>query len=255
MRSLLFIAYAVLSGFALASPFASASSLEAKWMPLHAQVAVGVDGRVTAVTLVESTLSPAVRSTVLEDVKRWHFQPVLVDGVAVPALTYAYFDACAMPAEGGYSLAVHYIANGPLLVNWEQLDFSPSVIYYSKEHQLLTIKIDVLPDGHAQMLDVVMSDVDPRVQRDVRSAVKNWIWKMRFTPEQVGGHAVATELEWPMAFTKRPLGIPRPNVDPSANAVCKSARSAAAANTPHATNSAMKLQDDTKPPDSQTPIH
>ncbi len=250
-QKLLLIACGVLVRFALMSTQALASRLETRWMPLHATVSVGADGRVTSVVLLEDKLSAAVKSTVVDTLKSWQFVPVLVDGVAAPALTYVNLEACAIPSGDGYDLAVHYVDNGPQLSEAASLEFSPSVAEYSNKHQSIRIKLRAAADGRAQLQDVVMVDVAPTVQREVRTTIKEWVWSMRFKPEEIGGHPVATDIEWPMDLIRHPIGERSPNVDLANDAACKAARSANV--EPRSINSPVKLRDDLKAPEAKTP--
>jgi len=250
-RWILSLVCGVLLCAALASPPVLAWKLETRWMPLHAKVSVGADGRVTDVALFEDKLSTTVKSMVVEHVKRWQFVPVLVNAVAVPALTYVYLDTCAIPSGDGYDLAVTYVDNGPLLSDAMPLEFSPTIAEYSNKHQSIKIKLRVMSDGRAQLQDVVMVDVAPNVQREVRSTIKDWVRSMRFQPEQIGGQAVATDLEWPMDIITEPLGTRHPNVDVATDPACKSARSGSAA--PRAMDSPLKLRDGPKASDANTP--
>ncbi len=220
-------------------------------MYLHAKVLVGADGRVTDVELLEDKLSTTVKSIVVDNLKRWQFVPVRVNGVAQPAMTYVDFDACAIPSGDGYDLAVTYIDNGPLLWNAMSLEFSPTIAEYSKKHQSIKIKLRVMADGRAQLQDVVMVDVATNVQREVRSTIKEWVASMRFRPEQIGGQAVATSLEWPMDMITEPLGTRHPNVDVANDPACKSARSAN--KIPHVIDSPLKLRDGAKVSNVDTP--
>lgn len=219
-----------------------AARLEPRWTPLHAEVSVGSDGHVTNVVLLEDKLSTAVKLTVVDHVKEWKFEPVLLDGVAVPALTYVNFDTCAIPSGDGYDLAIHYVDNGPLLDRAAELEFTPAIDEYSNDHQSIKVRITVAPDGHAHLQDVLMVDVAPMVQPDIRDVIKGWVRTMRFKPEQIGGHAVATDLEWPLDLDRESIGTHHPNVDVAADPTCKLAREANKA--PHSINSQLKRSDE-----------
>jgi hypothetical protein len=234
-----------------AIPTAAWAARETRWMSLHAEVSVGEDGRVTNAMLLEDKLSQAIKSTVVDNLKKWRFEPVISEGTAVPALTYVEFEACAIPSGDGYDLAIHYIDNGPLLDRADELEFTPALSFYSNDHQSIKVRLTAMSDGHAELRDVVMVDVAPMVQRDMRAAIKSWVKTMRFKPEQIGGRAVATDLEWPFDLEKRPVGTREPNVDVANNVACKSAR--AAGESPHSLNSPLKRNDDAKPSGTTSP--
>jgi hypothetical protein len=163
---------------------------------IHVKVSVGIDGRVSDVAIVEKKVPIAIESAVLARVKGWQFIPVTANGVAVPALTYASFYACAMKSDDGYELAVKYLDNGPLLVRALRFEFQPVVSEFSKADQSVTVKLKVQTDGTAQVQDVMMVDVDPRIDFDLRLSVKHWVQAMHFEPEKIGGQPVATAMEW-----------------------------------------------------------
>ena len=244
-------ACAVLFGVALASLQVSASKLETRWMSLHAKASVGADGRVTDVALVEDKVSATIKSTVVNNLKHWQFVPVLVNGVAVPALTYVDFDACAIPSGDGYDLAIKYIGNGPLLDGGMDLEWSPTINLYTNDHQSIKIRIRVAADGHAEMQDVVMIDVPPMIQRDIRHTIKEWVGSLHYQPEQIAGQPVATDIEWPMNLDKRLIGVHYGQADAAADPACAAARSVM--DKPHSSNSPLKLRDGSKTPDANMP--
>ncbi len=241
----------VLISLALASSQASASKLETRWMELHAKVAVDADGRVTDVALVESQVSATIKSTVVNSLKRWQFMPVLTNGVAASALTYVRFDACAIPSGDGYDLAVKYVDNGPLLDGGLDLEWSPTINLYANDHQAIKVRMRIAADGHAELQDVVMVDVPPTIQRDIRIAVKDWVRSLHYEPEQVAGQPVATDIEWPMKLDKRLVGVKYGEADAAADPACKTAR--AVMDKPRSSNSPLRLRDSATPQDTATP--
>ncbi len=250
-QAALSVACGMIFGFVLLAPQARAAKLDTRWMELHAKVAVGADGRVTEVTLVEDQVSAMIKSTVVNSLKRWQFVPVLANGVAAPALTYVRFDACAIPSGDGYDLAVKYVDNGPLLDGGRDLEWSPTINLYANDHQAINIRMRIAADGHAELQDVVMIDVPPMIQRDIRIAVKDWVRSLHYEPEQIAGQPVATDIEWPMELVKRMKGVRYGEADAAADPACKAAR--AAMDKPRSSNSPLKLQGHATPPDAGTP--
>lgn len=265
IRWIVFLVGSLLVGAALVSP-ARASKIGINRM-LNAEVSVGADGWVTDAVVLEDKLSPSIKSTVVNYVKRWKFEPVRVDGVAAPAMTFVQIDACAIPSGDGYDLAVNYVSNGPRLIKGAHFEFPPALTEYAGDRLAATIKFKVLADGHAQLQDVVMVDVTPSVQHDFHNMIKAWTWDLRFQPEQIAGRPVATDLEWPVEwFRLYPLGH-HPAVVLQANALptdaplanrllisdptCALARSATL--NPRAINSPLVLRDGMKDADTNTP--
>jgi hypothetical protein len=225
---------------------------------IHARVSIGADGRVTEATLVEKRVPATIESAVLARVKGWRFDPVTEAGTAVPAVTYAAFYACAIKSGDGYDLAVKYLDNGPLLERGALFEPQPVVSEYSKAQQTITVKLTILPNGRAQLQDVEMVDVDPRIDSDLRLSVKHWLEDMRYTPEQVGGKPVATAMEWPL-FIWSATGEP---TDPKSAALynvaakptaCDAAR--AARDIPHPVDGQFKQREAATDPAANPPAH
>lgn len=257
-----FIRIAICAGL-VCSGFGHAGSLgpqpEEVRKTIHARVSIGADGRVTSTTLVEKKVPATIESAVLARVKGWQFDPVMANGIAVPSVTYASFYACAIKSGDGYDLAVKYLDNGPLLERGAQFEFQPVVSEFSKAQQTITVKLTVLPNGRAQLDDVVMVDVDPRIDRDVRLSVKHWLQDMRYTPELVGGQPVATAMEWPIYIWSLDTGLP---TDPKYAAlhaaaatptVCDAAR--AARDIPHPVDGQFKQHEGSVAPAVNPPAH
>ena len=163
-----------------------------------------------------------------------------------------------MKSGDGYDLAVKYLDNGPLLERGARFEPQPVVSQYSKAKQTVTVKLTILPNGRAQLQDVVMIDVDPRIDSDLRISVKHWLDDMRYTPEQVGGQPVATAMEWPI-FIWSETGEP---TDPKHAALydttskptaCDAAR--AARDIPHPVDGQFKQHEAGAAPDTKTPPH
>ena len=226
---------------------------------IHARVSVGADGRVTDATLVEKKVPATIESAVLARVKDWRFDPVTANGTAVPAVTYAAFYACAMKSGDGYDLAVRYLDNGPLLERAARFEFQPVVSEFSKAEQTITVKLTILPNGSAKLDDVVMVDVDPRIDRDLRLSVKHWLQDMRYAPELVGGQPVATAMEWPLFIWSLDTGLPADPkhaalyAAPATPTACDAAR--AARDIPHPVDGQFKQHEAGAAPAAKPPAH
>ena len=216
---------------------------------IHAKLSVNADGHVTQATIVEAKVPAAIGSAVLDRAKSWRFEPVISDGKVVPSITFAGFYACAIRSADGYDLVVHPLDNGPLLVRGSNLELQPVVTEYSKDEQSFKVVLKVLPDGTAQLQDVVMEDVDPRVREDLRISVKHWLAGMRYQPEMIGGQPVPTVMEWEMG-TYRPSytrhSSDKSGSDPDGDSTCDAAR--AAHDLPHSLENPVKRRvEDTAP--------
>lgn len=225
---------------------------------IHVRVSIDADGRVTDAALVEKKVPSTIESAVLARARGWRFDPVNANGGAVPAVTYAAFYACAVKSGDGYDLAVRYLDNGPLLERSARFEFQPVVSEYSKADQTITVKLTVLPTGKVQLDGVVMVDVDPRIERDIRLSVKHWLEDMRYAPEQVGGQPVATTMQWPIYIwsdTGEPSKpLPAAQADaPATPTVCDAAK--AARNIPHPVDGQFKQHEAGAASASNAPTH
>jgi len=234
---------------------------------LNVEVSVGADGRVADAAVLEDKLSPSIKSTVVNYVKRWKFAPVILNGVAVPAVTFVQVDACAIPASDGYDLAIDYVANGPRLIKGAHFEFPPALVDYAGDRLAATIKLKVQADGHVKLQEVVMVDVTPSVQHDFHNMINAWTWDLRFQPEQIAGKPVATDLEWAVEWFRSYAPGHHPTVVATANTLPtdvplanslwiadpKCALAGSPTDHPRAINSPLKLRDGANAPDTTTP--
>ena len=161
MKQLLAATLAI-AGLLLAGT-ASSERPEEVLKTVHVRVAIDAQGRVTDASLVEKRVPAAIESSVLARVKAWKFDPVIADGVPVPATTYASFMACAVRSGDGYDLAVQHLQNGPLLTRAQRLEFQPIVEEYGKADQSIKVRVKVLESGKVELEDVDMADLAPGV--------------------------------------------------------------------------------------------
>ena len=209
-----------------------AEKTKTRWMPLYARVSINADGRVKDVVLktdgraddYENRVLDQLKASIAVNLKRWEFYPTLVNGEAMPAVTYANFDVCMIPGGDGFDLKIGYVDVGPLLFSATDLELPVSAGANGNDHPSFSVKLRVMADGHAQLQDVTTAPGQPPVQPVLRSAVKQWVGSMRFRPEVVGGQPVATQILWPLEMNQQPFAMRYPSVDKRKDPDCSAAR-------------------------------
>lgn len=211
---------------------AEAAKTKTRWMPLYARLSIDADGRVKEAVLktdgraddYEERVLAQVRSSIVGNLKQWQFEPTLVNGSAMPAVTYANFDVCMIPGCDGFDLKVHYVRVGPLLFIAKDLEWPVSAGANRNPPSSFSVKLKVMADGHAQLQDLITDQRLPPVQPELRTLVEGWIGSMRFHPEMVGGQPIATDILWPFETNHQPFAMRYPTVDKMKDPDCSAAR-------------------------------
>lgn len=84
-------------------------------MPVKGEIGVDPQGKVFDLD-IQSILTPEVKRVVEQSVRKWTFEPVMKNGVAVHAKSRIYMTLVATPVEGGYQLRierVHFAGDRP----------------------------------------------------------------------------------------------------------------------------------------------
>ncbi|MDI9238326.1 hypothetical protein QLQ15_05295 [Lysobacter sp. LF1] len=84
-------------------------------MPVEGEIGVDPQGKVFDLN-IESILTPEVKRVVDQAVRKWTFEPVMRNGVAVHAKAQMFLTLVAAPVEGGYQLRierVHFAGDRP----------------------------------------------------------------------------------------------------------------------------------------------
>jgi len=226
---------------------AETAKTNTRWMPLYAMVSINADGRVRDVVLktdgrvddYENRVLAQVRPSIVGNLKQWQFEPTLVNGVAMPAVTYANFDVCLIPGDDGFDLKVHYVRVGPLLFRAADLELPVSAGGNGVDHPSLRVKLKVMADGHAQLQDLIAEHGSPPTKPELQRAIEGWVGSMRFRPEEVGGRPVATEIVWPLATNRQPFAMRYPSVAHVKDPDCSAARTL---NDARAIDSPLKIR-------------
>ena len=224
-----------------------AAKTRTRWMPLYARVSINADGRVREAVLktdarvddYENRVLAEVRSSLVVNLKQWEFEPTRVNGVAMPAVTYANFDVCMIPGGNGFDLKVHYVRVGPLLISATDLELPGSAGANANDHPSFSVKLKVMADGHAQLQNLIADHGSPPANPELRSAIEGWVGSMRFQPEEVGVQPVATDILWPLGTSQRPFAMRYPSVEHIKDPDCSAARTL---NDTRAIDSPLKLR-------------
>lgn len=174
------------------------------------RVDVGADGKPTLIEVPED-FPAAVRDFIGKRVSSWQYQPATRDGVPQAATTYVRVDACAVPAEGGFRLAVDFGGNGMRVQGDKPM---PPPIYPREAMGLgVEAKFDVIMNidgqGNASIDRLENESIHrgrERANGQMRQkfviALQHWVKTLHFDPERVGGQPVAmTQARIPVEFT------------------------------------------------------
>jgi len=191
-------------------------------MSADGEVQIAPDGSVSDYRL-QSKLSPAIADLVDKDVRRWQFQPILVDGKAVVAKTAMHLELKAEPADGkdNYRIRVTEVRFGELR---RAARMRPP--HYPKEaviaHLGAKVLLAVRLDETGKVLDVqpYQTSLDARASSENEAerwrkmfeqasmtAARTWQWNMS---ETINGKTVGASVIVPIAFTVRDVGKPEP---------------------------------------------
>lgn len=168
---------------------------------------VGPDGSVHDYTL-ESDLDPAVASLVDRTVRSWRFEPVLVDGDPVIAVTRMRLDLEAVPAGESFVLRVADVSLGaPDPADMPLPPFPPSALG-ERVGAKVTLLVQVDADGRVQQVHVEQVSMTRRMGKrgeflrqrfaDVsREAALGWTFG---AAELIDGERVAARYRVPVTF-------------------------------------------------------
>lgn len=172
--------------------------------------AVSLDARGHVVNLESGdTLVDAARAPIEEAIRRWQFVPGRLNGQPAPTETILTLDIALVPVAGdkfvvriddartGGALAIKGIRKPP--------KYPPSAIQHHVQG-MVVLKVDYDADGRVVSAKPHENapKVAPELVRSAEHAVKEWT----FTPEVVGGHAVAGSAIVPTCFEIVPHGTP-----------------------------------------------
>ena len=172
----------------------------------NATVRVDVDASGKPVRVeAPGDLPQAVRSDIEKRVAAWHYEPARHDGIAVPATTFVKVGACALPtpAGDGFRLGLDFKGNGPGLVSATGQLMPPGYpveLRRQGAQGAFQVTFTVLADGTTRVDEVESLDGSRRYVNAFRPVLAAWIEQIRYQPEIVDGHAVATHVSFPVEF-------------------------------------------------------
>lgn len=204
---------AVFAVLALATAAASAAAPDVVAFNAAVKVVVDSGGRPTLVQAPQD-LPAAVRSAIEKRVATWQYSTGTRNGVAVPATTYVFVGACALPtADGkGYRLGVDFKGNGPRPNG--RFGILPPPGYPMDMNRrgiggTFLIDMKIGKDGRVTPESIKPEQPDGAVgERVFESALREWIASLRYDPETVASEAVATSLRVPVTFVSYKRGGP-----------------------------------------------
>lgn len=168
-------------------------------------VKVDVDAAGEAVGFESSAeLSPALRDLVETRARELQFRPAMVDGQARGGVTYAMFTVCAVPEGDRMLVAAEFGGNGPVLADGAISPAPPRYPVEALKRGLsadLIVHYEVQADGGAVFESLEYAEgTRAQGRRLFEAMAQDWVAGMRYTPEQVGGEAVATRISMPVSF-------------------------------------------------------
>lgn len=197
---------------AAASPLLNAAEPAPKVVAFNASVKVDVDAAGKPIRVeAPQDLPQAVRSYIEKRVATWQYEPAKRDGVAVPATTFVKVGACATPTPSGdgFRLGLDFKGNGPGLISASGHMPPPSYpgdLRRRGAQGAFKVSFTVQPDGTTRVDDVESVDGSKRYLKSFRPALTDWIEKIRYQPEVVGGRAVPTQISFPVEFVLKSGG-------------------------------------------------
>jgi hypothetical protein len=196
----------VLSG-ALVACAASATPAKDAPRPVaftaDAKVEIDPDGKLVKVE-ASADLPEGIRHYIEREVAKWTFKHNHREGETGNAISYLALGACAVPTPaGGYSMGLAYYWNGPRFGDGGRVWIAPelqSAVGKFQLNEMVKVHFTVQPDGSAKFTSFDGIDGNPRARKAVQQALIGWLRVLRFEPEQIGGHPVATQETLPMDF-------------------------------------------------------
>jgi len=174
----------------------------------RADVALDIDtqGQVAHATLPDD-LAPMFDAPIQEAVSRWRFKPVMKDGIAVTARTYARIKLDVLQqAQDKFGVRVICLSNGPSLTFMQAPKF-PADMMRTRTEGTVQMEAIVQPDG--SVTDIRATDAKisggriggPEHSKDAfRRAALAAMQHMQAKPEWIDGKPIATAISLPLAF-------------------------------------------------------
>jgi len=180
-------------------------------LKLHAawRVSIDVDGHIVQMK-ANDRLIDAVHAQIDPIARRWAFIPGQVNGLPAATETNLIVDFTFVPADDDrYTVHIDDARTGGAVDSGrESPPTYPRNEMFKGHSGLVVLDVAYATDGHVtdvKLVDGAPSVADAFVQ-SASTAVRRWT----FSPEVVGGYAVAGHVVTPMCFTVERMSGPRP---------------------------------------------
>lgn len=183
---------------------ASASKDAPKPVAFTAEARVEVDagGNLVKVEAARD-LPESIRTFIEQQLKTWKYARRHREGMTGNAATWVWLGACAVPAPGGgYTMGLAFHGNGPRIAGGGKWPVSSSLVTAVSKAQVsatLDVRFVVEADGRAKV-ESIEGLQDPRSRKPLRAAIEQWVERLRFDPEEIGGQPVATRETVPLVL-------------------------------------------------------
>ena len=168
------------------------------------RVEVDASGKPTKVEAPGDLPAP-VRSYIETRVASWQYEPARINDVPAAAVTFVHVGACAIPVTEGFRLGLDFKGNGPMIAGKHRY-FLPPPMYPLELMRVgaqgdFKVSYVIQKNGSTRLVDITpMEGTSKRHLKAFRSVLADWVEDLRYTPEQVAGEAVETELSIPVNF-------------------------------------------------------
>jgi TonB family protein len=171
--------------------------------------AVSLDAEGRVATLESADKPPeAIRVPLDAAIRKWQFVPGTVNGQPVPTETMLTVDVTLVPAgDDKYALRVDDARTGGAVKSKDMHGDYPKYPSDAVRHHrqgLVVLKVDYDEKGH--VLAAKRRDDAPAVGADLEVAASRAVKSWRFTPEVVGGRALAGSAIVPICFEMVGMG-------------------------------------------------
>jgi len=194
--------YCLLAPFCLALPTHASAADRVVAFDASTRVEVDATGRPVKVE-APADLPQSVREFIEKRVASWHYSPAMQDGVAQAGTTYVWVGACAIPEGEGYRLAVDFKGNGPRHADGKPLAWPgyPDGARRRGVGGSFEVIAAIAQDGTTTPESVTPDQENERWNDAFRVVLEQWVRRMRFDPERVGGQGVASRIRIPVVFS------------------------------------------------------
>lgn len=169
--------------------------------PTSVRMVLGADGKPRMLE-ADARLPGLLQEYLVRQIEGWRFEST--DGQPIPGevATWVHLGVCLLPNPqdpDALNMAVHFNRLGPKL---EVGVFPRYPADAARVGHPADLRVDYLvqPDGQISVERIEFQNDGQRYRREFESAVREWLAKLRYVPEQVEGQAIATRMRMPIQF-------------------------------------------------------